>query len=174
MHAGATPELRAATRQDLPSIVELERATFPDPWPLSAFESEIASDAPPVVAVCDGALSGYICRMLGPEELHVTNIAVAPARRRQGIAAALLADTIAFATREDCRWIYLDVRPSNEAARALYLRFGFVEIFRRRKYYIRPQEDGLVLARPVELLPRGSAKPDLKDDVPGKTSDGLV
>lgn len=174
MRAGANPELRAATRRDLDRIAELERATFPDPWSATAFESEIDGDAPPVVAILDGAVAGYICRMLGPEELHITNIAVAPEFRRQGIAAALLADTIDFGAKRGCQWIYLDVRPSNEAARALYVRFGFVEIFRRRKYYIRPQEDGLVLARPVELLPPDSAEPDAKDDVPGKTSDGLV
>lgn len=166
--------MRTATRRDLVAIEELERATFPDPWPWSAFASEIDGDAPPVVAECGGVLAGYMCRMLGPEELHITNIAVAPAYRRQGIGAALLTDTIEFAVCKGCRWIYLDVRPSNEAARALYERFGFVEIFRRRKYYIRPQEDGLVMARPVEPLPRDSTEPELKDDVPGNTSDGLV
>ena len=174
MPAGASPELRTATRRDLATIEELERATFPDPWPFSAFESEIDSEAPPMLALCDGALAGYICRMLGPEELHITNMAVAPVHRRKGIGAMLLADTLEFAAGKGCRWAYLDVRPSNEAAQRLYEQFGFVEIFRRRKYYIRPQEDGLVMARPVEPLPRESCKPAIKDDVPGKTSDGLV
>ena len=169
MRAGARAELRAATRRDLARIEELERACFPDPWPSSAFTSEIDGEAPMMVAVCDGMVAGYICRMLGPDELHITNIAVDPAGRRRGIAADLVADTIAFAASKGCRWIYLDVRPSNEPARALYERFGFVEIFRRRKYYIRPQEDGLVMARPVEPVPQDSLESDHENDVPGRT-----
>jgi ribosomal-protein-alanine N-acetyltransferase len=153
MQGGAPAELRVATRGDLDAILEIEQIAFRDPWSPSAFTSEIESEAPPVVAVADGRVVGYLCRMLGPEELHITNLAVDPAYRRRGISRALLADTIEFAAAKACAWIYLDVRPSNTAARALYEGFGFVEIYRRRKYYIRPQEDGLVLARPAAPRP---------------------
>lgn len=174
MPDGAQVELRAATRADLEAILEIEKGAFHDPWPASAFTSEIDSEAPPVVAVMDGRVVGYLCRMLGPEELHITNLAVEPSCRRRGISRAMLADTIEFAAARACAMIYLDVRPSNVAARSLYDGFGFVEIYRRRKYYIRPQEDGLVLARPVEPRSPRSGRPLSKDDVPGKTSDGLV
>jgi ribosomal-protein-alanine N-acetyltransferase len=144
-----TITIRDASRADLDAIVAIEQECFSDAWPRSVFAAEIASELPPRVAVLAEQVMGYLCLMQGPEELHITNIAVANRWRRRGVARALMSACLDIAVNLHCRWIYLDVRPSNQPARALYRRFGFVEIFRRRKYYIKPAEDGLVLARSV-------------------------
>lgn len=139
-------EIRIASAEDLPAMEALEKESFSDPWPHSAFESELKGDAPSVVAIRGDRLVGFLCRMVGPQEMHVTNIAVRLEFRRQGIGGRLLAYVIELARASDCEWVYLDVRPSNSAALGLYEKYGFKEIFRRRKYYTKPPEDGLVLA----------------------------
>jgi ribosomal-protein-alanine N-acetyltransferase len=112
--------------------------------------------------------------MLGPQEMHITNVAVHIDFRRRGIGRMLLQDTLDFSAQHKCEWIYLDVRPSNVAARTLYERFGFVEIFRRKKYYNNPPEDGLVLARPVDMSRPGQDSPKAPEIRTGKHDHGMV
>jgi ribosomal-protein-alanine N-acetyltransferase len=174
MNADNTVTLRPMRSDDLPSVQEIEAACYPDPWPETGFSSELESTAPPVVAEVGGHTVGYLCRMLGPQELHITNIAVHSEFRRNGIARRLLQDTVEFAAQHNCLWIYLDVRPSNVAARTLYERFGFVEIFRRKKYYNTPPEDGLVMARPVDMSRPGQERPPASETKIGKHDHGMV
>lgn len=174
MNEDNTVTLRPMRMDDLPAVQEIEAASYPDPWPESGFSSELDSTAPPVVAEMSGLTVGYLCRMLGPQEMHITNVAVQSDFRRRGIARRLLQDTIDFAAQQNCVWIYLDVRPSNVAARTLYERFGFVEIFRRKKYYNRPPEDGLVMARPVDMSHPGQESPKAPETKTGKHDHGMV
>ena len=150
MRVSKVAELRPMTIADLDRVLEIEHGSYPDPWPKSAFTDEFETDAPPWVAMVENEIAGFVCRMHGPEEMHITNIAVDARFRRRGIAAQMLAETVAQAAAMGCEWIYLDVRPSNTAARALYEQFGFVELFRRKRYYIRPPEDCLVMARRID------------------------
>ena len=146
MHAETGFEVRPLERADLDAVVAIETQSFTDPWPHSAFASEVGTTSAPRVAVAGGQVLGYICWMLGPGEINITNIAVHPDFRRSGIGRGLVEYLLNEAVGLGCYWVYLEVRPSNAAARELYARMGFVEIFRRRRYYIRPQEDALVLA----------------------------
>lgn len=168
MRVRKVAELRPMTLADVKRVLEIERESYPDPWPRSAFTDEFDTKVPPRVAVVDGEIAGFVCRMHGPEEMHITNIAVDQRYRRQGIAAQMLAETIAGAARMSCQWIYLDVRPSNRAARALYEQFGFVELFRRKRYYIKPPEDCLVMARRIERF-----EADLDEWYYGQPQDGI-
>jgi len=142
-------EVRLLVPADLDRVLEIEAASFGDPWPRAEFEGGIRSEAPPIVAVCETQLVGYLCSLAAAAETHITNIAVDAAWQKRGIGTLLVKTCIVRAARGSCQWVYLDVRPSNRAARALYERLGFVEIFRRQSYYIRPREDSLVLARPI-------------------------
>jgi len=150
MRVRKVAEVRKLHAGDIDAVLAIERRSYPDPWPRSAFTDDLDGKAPPLVAECEGRIAGYICCMLGPQELHITNIAVDEPFRRRGIAAQLLAAAIASGAVHGCAWVYLDVRPSNRAARMLYEQFGFVELFRRKRYYIRPPEDCLVMARQVD------------------------
>ena len=138
-------EIRQARESDLPAMLDIERASFPDPWSEASLAEELTSDWPPLVVVGGGAVRGYLCQFAGPGELHVTNIAVHAEWRRQGLGKLLLEAAIRKAREGSCTHVFLEVRPSNEPARRLYSRLGFVELYRRRRYYIKPAEDGLVL-----------------------------
>src|SRR5262249_51140611 len=81
------------------------------------------------------------------DELHINNLAVLPGWRRQGVATALLSHVLDEGTRLGARRAALEVRRSNEPARALYERFGFTVAGVRRAYYTKPVEDAIVLWR---------------------------
>lgn len=139
-------KLRAATAADVPSIVRIERASFSDPWSARAFEGLLASaSVRTMVAERDGQVIGYSVVVGAADEGELANIAVDPDCRRQGVSALLLSDLLATAERTGVMALFLEVRESNTAARALYERFGFGKVGRRRGYYQRPTEDALVL-----------------------------
>jgi len=75
------------------------------------------------------------------------NVAVAPAKRRSGLGRGLVAEIISVMAARGVRQVYLEVRESNAAARALYAAQGFREVGRRKQYYRRPVEDAIVLRR---------------------------
>ena len=97
---------------------------------------------PALVARWDGLLAGYlIWRHAGPGERELLMIETAADFRRQGVARALVRK---FKERS-AGDLFLEVRPSNAAARELYCSEGFTEIGRRREYYVEPVEDAIVL-----------------------------
>jgi ribosomal-protein-alanine N-acetyltransferase len=77
--------------------------------------------------------------------MHILNLAVHPSKRRRGIARRLLSEGLAQARALGAELAWLEVRPSNNAARALYESFGFKEAGRRPGYYDDTQEDALLL-----------------------------
>ena len=81
------------------------------------------------------------------DEGYITNVAVRPDCRKQGVASKLLQVFLDFAQANHLAFLTLEVRPSNAAAIALYTRFGFREAGRRRNYYDLPREDALILTR---------------------------
>ena len=141
---------------DLDEVLEIERASFTMPWSRGAFLYEIEQNR---VARChvvrdDDTILGYLCVWEIADEVHVTNVAIHPAHRRQGIARDLLTGLIADARARDLRMVVLEVRPSNHAAIALYESFGFRVTGRRRGYYYDTGEDALVMeTRPATASP---------------------
>lgn len=141
------PRLRPAGTADLDAVVAIERASFADPWSRASFAEALAGGRVrfDVAAADDGTVAGYAIAWFVADEGEVANLAVVPAQRRAGIAAALLEGVLAAARAEGVRTMHLEVRESNAAAKALYARFGFREAGRRRGYYRQPVEDALVL-----------------------------
>jgi [ribosomal protein S18]-alanine N-acetyltransferase len=132
---------------DLDEVLEIERASFGMPWSRGAFVYEIERNR---VARCwvmreDGQVVGYVCLWEIADELHITNIAVHPVHRRQGIARTLLASVLEGARKRSPSVVALEVRPTNLEARALYESFGFRVIGRRRGYYYDTGEDALIM-----------------------------
>ena len=111
-------------------------------------------------ARAEGRIVGYLCIWEIADEIHITNVAVHPLRRRQGIARALLGGLLAEAQARDLRLVVLEVRPGNKEAIALYESFGFRVTGRRRGYYYDTGEDALVMeARlPVDAASRGNRR----------------
>ena len=90
---------------------------------------------------------GYAGLLVVADEGYITNVAVDPACRRQGVANQLLQVFDSFARGNHLAFLTLEVRPSNAAAIALYKGFGFAEVGRRRNYYDLPKEDALILTK---------------------------
>ncbi len=140
-------------KEDLPEVLVIESLSFSEPWTEEMFLHELSSEgiADPLVARADAGagppIAGFLCAWIVAGELHINNIAVHPAYRRRGIASQLLEEILRRATARGATVGYLEVRASNEAAKALYHRYGFKLIGRRRNYYDHPEEDAIVMRK---------------------------
>ncbi len=137
-------------REHLPEIAALERQCFSRPWSERMLGEELDNECAAFLVAEDsesGAVLGYAGLLVMADEGYITNVAVWPQCRRQGIAAQLLTVFENFAKGNRLAFLTLEVRPSNAAAIALYERFGFHEVGRRKNYYDLPKEDALVLTR---------------------------
>ena len=90
---------------------------------------------------------GYAGIQVVLDEGYITNVAVLPEQRRGHIASMLLKVFFDFSLAHDLSFITLEVRPGNAAAIALYEKFGFVEVGRRKNYYEKPKEDALIMTK---------------------------
>jgi len=134
--------------QDLDGVLRIERASFPNPWTREQFAQELANPVSRAYTISvdrDGApeLAGYIIFWVVHGEAHILDIAVAPGLRRTGVARALLAASLDTMRVNLVFDVFLEVRRSNAAARALYREFGFREIYERAGYY--GDEDAVVM-----------------------------
>jgi ribosomal-protein-alanine N-acetyltransferase len=132
---------------DLDQVLPIERASFPTPWTRAAFCYEIQQNK---VAHCTTIQSrsgvvGYLCFWEIGHEIHITNLAVHPEWRRRGVARRLLATALAEGVSRGVVLAFLEVRPTNTRALALYDSLGFQVIGRRNGYYFDTGEDALVM-----------------------------
>lgn len=141
------------TGEHLAQVKAIERACFPDPWSDQVFADSLASeDTTALTALSgDGAVLGYLFSTAVLDEGGVDNIAVLPEARRQGVASALLDAFHAYGRSRGLRQVFLEVRPSNLGALALYGKKGYQEAGRRKNYYLRPREDAILMK--LELTP---------------------
>jgi ribosomal-protein-alanine acetyltransferase len=93
----------------------------------------------------DGDVGGFIIGTKIGEEWEIENVAVKPDARRCGLGSHLVGEFISLAKIIGAKAIFLEVRESNRAARALYEKWAFTEEGRRKSYYKEPEEDALVL-----------------------------
>jgi ribosomal-protein-alanine N-acetyltransferase len=140
-------EIRRLTYSDLPHVIAIERRAFPTPWSLSMFVLELSKPSGICLAAVDrGRLAGYLVCSRYDTVWHLMNVAVDPARRRHGIATTLMNHLFETADQPYEQYT-LEVRESNEAAIALYERYGFRGAGHRRAYYHDNREDALIMWR---------------------------
>ncbi len=146
-------DVRPATLEDLNAILGIEQRSFSSPWPEFVLAEEIAKRSwSRVRAACtDETVVGFMVYWTVVSELHLLNLAVHPRWRRSGIGTLLMTDLVETAQRESFEEIILEVRASNEHARALYHRFGFKALDVRRGYYTDTGEDAVVMALELAL-----------------------
>jgi ribosomal-protein-alanine N-acetyltransferase len=137
-------------KEDVDQVLKIEQASFSMPWSRNLFLSEFRSPnvSNPMVALLDGpvrTIAGFIVFWLVKDEMHILNLAVAPAYRRQGIARKLVRTAVRLAFRKGAERAFLEVRASNAAAQKLYSRLGFAGTSMRREYYDSPVEDAVVM-----------------------------
>jgi ribosomal-protein-alanine N-acetyltransferase len=132
----------------LPAVMRIERRSHPKPWSVGVFTSELSQHEGAryyVVLRSGGKVAGYGGLMFVADEAHVTNVAIAPSLRRQGLGTRLLAHLAREGARRGCQAMTLEVRIGNHPAQSLYKNFGFVTEGVRRNYYPGTGEDALVM-----------------------------
>ena len=146
---GPAITIRAMQEGDLTAVAAIEAASFSDAWPRSAFAELMPRGYARlrVAVAANGEVCGYCVMLLAGGEGEIANIATHPAWRGRGVGRALLQESLAAADEALAEAIFLEVRESNAAARALYAAQGFVQVGRRRQYYQQPAEDALVMRR---------------------------
>jgi len=134
-------------RRHLRGVVAIEQQTSHRPWSEALFASELGQRTSRcVVAVAPrSVVVGFGCLMSTGFEAHVTNLAVHPDHRREGVGRRLLAALVGHAVALGLDDVTLEVRSSNHAARELYRRFGFAPGGVRRNYYAELGEDALIM-----------------------------
>jgi [ribosomal protein S18]-alanine N-acetyltransferase len=134
--------------KDLADLLAIEAASFVQPWTNANFLSEF-NKTPPTLYVTrrdpTGPILGYICFWLVADEIQMLNLAVHPAYRRQGFGRTLMTFLLNRARQKKALKVFLEVRPSNQAALALYESLGFKTLYRRPRYYETEGEDALVM-----------------------------
>jgi len=135
--------------KDIPDVMVVERLCFQDPWDKSAFERETVNSFSRSLLARDasGRLLGYAMWWVAGPEIHLLNLAVHPAARRQGLGWELLQQVVTDARKEHAEFVALEVRASNLAAKTLYQRAGFHSVGVRRRYYRDGEDAELMLLR---------------------------
>lgn len=137
-------------KEDVDQVLAIEQASFTMPWSKNLFLSEFRSPliSTLLVALADAPermVVGYLVYWLVEDEMHILNIAVAPAFRREGISRRLVLAGLKRAFEKGAKRAFLEVRASNEAAQKLYASFGFSGTALRRDYYDMPTEDAVIM-----------------------------
>jgi ribosomal-protein-alanine N-acetyltransferase len=136
--ATSRPALRreAMTLADLPAVMAIEQIAYPFPWTQGNFVDSLAAGyGAQLLRAPDGTLRAYSVAMDGVDEVHLLNLTVAPPWQGQGLARRLLDTLVERARGLGQRSLWLEVRASNERARAVYARYGFLDVGMRRGYY---------------------------------------
>lgn len=141
------PDFRPMRTADLDRVMEVEPTLYSHPWTRGNFDDSLVAGYSCWVVECAGALAGYGVLMIGVREAHLLNLSVAMAWQRRGFGRMLLEHFVRVARGSDAAQLFLEVRPSNGAARQLYVEFGFREISVRRGYYPagRGREDAILM-----------------------------
>lgn len=142
--------------EDLDAVLEIEQASFLTPWSRFAFLSELIENERAIylVAKLDGAVCGYAGMWRVLDEGHITNLAVHPAQRGQGIGRMLLQSLCDLGRARGLNRMTLEVRVSNDVAKGLYQKMGFASAGVRPGYYQDNGEDALIMWRDNPKLER--------------------
>lgn len=140
--------MKEMTADHVVQVAQLETLCFQDPWSERSISSELSNPLSLwLVAEEDGAVVGYIGSQTVPDESDMMNVAVHPDHRRKGIAEGLVDALCAALKERGSVSLTLEVRASNEPAKALYEKLGFEQVGRRPNYYRNPKEDALILRK---------------------------
>jgi len=144
--------LRPMREDDLDAVHAVEIRAYEFPWTVGIFRDCLRADYPAWVMQHDGRIIGYFLMSIAADEAHVLNICIDPNFQGQGLGRQLLRALVRVARGRKAERVFLEVRPSNAGAIALYHSEGFNEIGRRPRYYPARdgREDALVMA--IELL----------------------
>ena len=132
---------------DIEDILVVEKLSFSIPWSRESFEKEIVDNnlAIYLVAKVNEKAVGYIGMWKVLNEGHITNVAVHPEFRHQGIGDQLVSELLSLCEKENIDLVTLEVRKSNKTAIGLYEKHGFVAEGIRKAYYQDNKEDAIIM-----------------------------
>ena len=135
--------------EHLDEVAELEKICFSDPWSRNLLAESLKDELSAFLVALDesGHVAGYAGVKVVLDEGYIDNIAVRPDCRRRGVAGQLLEVFLNFAAANRLAFLTLEVRPSNTPAIALYEKYGFRTVGRRKNYYEHPTEDAVIMTR---------------------------
>ena len=128
----------------LAALAEIEKACFHAPWSEAMLREELGKGIF-LVAERDGQVVGYVGCQTVLDEGYITNVAVSPDCRRQGVGRALIAELVQRARAQGLSFVTLEARASNAPAIALYEGAGFVRVGVRKNFYTAPTEDAVLM-----------------------------
>ena len=132
--------------EHITQIEEIERKCFSRPWTVGQLRSQMRDAQHEfIAAVGDGRVLGYVGLMYVLDEGYISNVAVHPDARRQGIGDTLIDALAAKAAELELAFLTLEVRESNAPAIALYAKHGFHPVGKRKNYYDAPKEDAVLM-----------------------------
>ena len=151
--AASAPTLRPMRDADLDEVMRIEVRAYPFPWTRGIFRDCLHANYPMWVQERAGRMVGYGVLSIAADEAHVLNLCTSPDHEGEGLGRRMLQALLRIARGHGAQRVFLEVRPSNPRAIALYERNGFNEIGRRPRYYPAHdgREDAIVMA--MELLP---------------------
>lgn len=156
--AGNERALVPMSRAHLDAVMAIEAAAYAFPWTRGNFIDSLVAGYPArVLFGAQRQLLGYFIAMPGVDEMHLLNISVAPAEQGRGHARSMIDALILLCQEHAARELWLEVRQSNERARAMYLRLGFTAVGLRKGYYPAPfsrREDAVVMSLKIGAAAR--------------------
>lgn len=149
------PRLRPMEERDVAMVAAIERAAYPFPWNATIFRDCIRVGYNCWLAEVEGTVAGYSVMSVAAGEAHLLNLCVAPEWQGRGVGRTLLTRVIQLARYHRVKGVFLEVRPSNHAARRLYGKAGFVEVGRRPSYYPGSvhREDAIIMSLELGPMP---------------------
>lgn len=137
-----------AELRHIEQLEQIEQACFSMPWTREQLESQLPDSCHVFITAESGeAVLGYVGMMYIINEGYISNVAVAPEYRRQGIADALIDELMGRAAALNLAFVTLEARQSNSPAIALYKKHGFVPVGVRKNYYELPKEDAVLMTK---------------------------
>ena len=138
-----------AEERHLEDLQRLEHSCFSSPWTREQLLTQLPDDQHMFLVAENenGSVIGYIGMMYVLDEGYISNIAVDPAYRKQGVGDALIHMILSRSAKQNLAFVTLEVRAGNEPAKALYEKHGFAQVGRRKNYYERPIEDAILMTR---------------------------
>ena len=160
------PKIRPMKRGDVPAVTDLEERTFTMPWSEATFRGLLRrGDVDALVALHDDdRLAGYAVAWGVYDQGELANLCVTEDQFGSGLATRLLDEVLARMETRGITQVFLEVRESNARARRFYERQGFREVGRRRRYYVEPEEDALVLYRSLGAEAAAAEKIRIPED----------
>ena len=146
-------KIRRLREEDLNDVLRIETQVMQNPWSKIQLFSEVHSAGSLFwVAESGGLFNGYAVFKTCAPECELLRLAIAPSARRSGTGTALLECALNYLNQQGITTCFLEVRSSNEPARNLYLKTGFVAVGRRKNYYNHPVEDAVLFRRDMDNL----------------------